>query len=87
MLETVGKEAFIQKFKEHGFTQDDAERAYSAVEAHFRRCLESGDTIYMRGVLKIEARKRAPRVFKDNLNGKEVIFGERVEHVFRNLTS
>jgi nucleoid DNA-binding protein len=87
MLETIGKDAFIQRFKSMGFSHDDAERAYTAVEAHLRETLINGDTLYIRGVCKIEARKRAPRSFMDNLNKKVVHFGERVEHVFKNLIS
>ena len=80
MLDTQGKEDIIAHLKSDGFNEYDAEKAYTSFLSFLRESMTKGDHIVLRGVLKIEARKRNPRVFKDNLNGKDIHFGERIEY-------
>jgi len=81
MLESRGKEDLIAHLRSKGWNEYDAERIYQTVSSYFKDALTNGDHITMRGVFKLEARKRSPRVFKDNLNNKTIHFGERIEYV------
>jgi len=87
MLEKRGKEDLLASLREKGFNVDEATRAYDAVADFFKKNIVEGNSVYLRGVMKLHARKLPARVYIDNLNKKEIQFGERVSHLFRNLTA
>jgi nucleoid DNA-binding protein len=85
MLNRLGKDDFLAALRAKGFNNDEALRAFDAVSSFLKKAIEDGNTVYIRGVLKLEARMLPPRIYRDNLNKKDVCFGERVSHLFRKL--
>lgn len=83
MLENKGKEEFVEFLTSKGFAKP--EDIYSAVSEFFKTQISEGNSIRFKGVFALRAKKLPPRTFKDNLNKKEIQFGERIKHGFKNL--
>lgn len=86
MQQTKGKEEFVAFLRSKGYSVDECHRIFSDVSEFTKNVLKNNDNLYIRGVLKLEAKLRKPRVFKDNLNNKTIYAGERYEYSMKNLT-
>lgn len=85
--ERISRQHFINNLQRSGLSKEDSTKAWEVFLRTLETALLNGESVLFPTVMKLEARKRKPRICRSNLKpnqpGEVVCYGERMAWLVR----